>query len=422
MIFGPSRRRRTRPGPALRTLVWAAFLAAGLGANVHAGSEPRSALPPPGNQALWTPEQKIVGFRNIARLYGGDVIHHGTTVLPLPRAAHELDVQYDTAGAAWNTAKFMEHNRVAGLLILHRGRIVLERYGLGQTEHDQWVSFSVAKSVNSTLLAAAIRDGHIGGLDDLVTRYIPELASSGYAGVTLKQALTMTVGLRWDENYKNPNSDWGRTLSLDVPGDTHPAVDVVKYMAALPRASPPGTVFLYNSGNAQILGVVVQRATHETLAAYLEEKIWRPLGMEADGYWVRDRFGRSLGRSLLNATLRDYARFGWFFMHGAKIGGAPILPGGWVADASRSHIHSDWGDIGYGYQWWINPDGSYRAIGICGQMIFLDPMSDTVIVTNSAWPEADWDPGYDAVAAFNAAVVKTLMKQPSVYADSAHSK
>jgi CubicO group peptidase (beta-lactamase class C family) len=264
--------------------------------------------------------------------------------------------------------------------------------------------------VTSTLLGAAIHDGLIGGLDDPLTRYIPELTNTGYAGVTLRQALIMSAGLRWDENYKNPDSDWGRTLSMDVPGDTRPAVDIVKYMAGLPRSSAPGKIFLYNSGNAQILGVVVQRATHETLAAYLEKKIWQPLGMEADAYWVRDRFGRSLGRSLLNATLRDYARFGYFFMHGGKIGGASILPQGWVGDASRSHIHTDWDDIGYGYQWWINPDGTYRAIGICGQMIFLDPKSDVVIVINSAWPEADWDPGYDAVSAFNAAVVRELRR------------
>jgi CubicO group peptidase (beta-lactamase class C family) len=293
-----------------------------------------SALPPAGNQALWTSEQKIVGFRNIARLYGGDVIHHGSTVMSLPRADGELELRYEAKGTEWDVEKFMGHNRVAGLIVLHRGRIVLERYKLGHTQHDQWVSFSVAKSVTSTLLGAAIRDGMIGGLDDPVTRYIPELASSGYAAVTLRQALTMSVGLHWDENYKNPDSDWGRTLSMDVPGDTRPAVDIVKYMARLPRATAPGKVFLYNSGNAQILGVVVQRATHETLAAYLEKKIWQPLGMEADAYWVRDRFGRSLGRSLLNATLRDYAP--------------------------------------------------------------------------SAWPQADWDPGYEAVSAFNAAVVKTI--------------
>jgi len=401
----------------------AAVLALRLGANALAvAADAPSDLPPATNQALWTAEQKNIGFRNIARLYGGDVIHHGTTVLPLPRAEHELELGYQAQGAEWDAAKFMDHNHVAGLIVLHRGRIVLERYRLGYTEHDQWVSFSVAKSVTSTLLGAALRDGLIGGLGDPVTRYIPKLANSGYAGVTLRQALTMSVGLKWDEDYKNPDSDWGRTLSLDVPGDTHPAVDIVKYMAELPRANPPGKVFLYNSGNAQILGVIVQCVTHHTLAAYLEKKIWQPLGMEADAYWVRDRFGRSFGRSLLNATLRDYARFGYFFMHGAKIGGVSIVPAGWVADATRSHIGADWDDIGYGYQWWINPDGSYRAIGIYGQMIFLDPKSDTVIVTNSAWPSADWDPGYEAVSAFNSAAVNTLRRAPNATAGISRSE
>ena len=333
--------------------------------------------------------------------------------MPLPKSAHELEVRFAVAGRTFDVPGFMEHNRVAGLMVLHRGVIVLERYALGRTERDQWVSFSVAKSITSTLLGAAIRDGAIGSLDDPVSRYIPELANSGYAGVSLRQALTMSTGLRWNENYADPGSDWGKTLSLATPGDSRPGVDIVNYMSHVPRASAPATVFLYNSGNAQILGVVVQRAVRKTLAAYLEEKIWRPLGMEADAYWVNDRFGRSFGRSLFNATLRDYARFGYFFMHGARIDGVSILPEGWVADASRSHIHTDWNDIGYGYQWWVRPDGSYRAIGIFGQMIFLDASADAVIVTNSAWPEADWDPGYEAVDAFNRAVVNALRSNDS---------
>jgi CubicO group peptidase (beta-lactamase class C family) len=397
-----------RTTPRLR----AALLTLGLvTSTLVAAGEPTAALPPADRQAFWTPAEKVVGFRNMARLYGGDVVHHGTRVTPLPKAAQELAVHFTVAGGVFDVTRFMEHNRVAGLIVLHRGAIVLERYGLGQSEHDQWVSFSVAKSVTSTLLGAAMRDGAIGSLDDPVSRYIPELTQSGYAGVSLRQALTMSVGLRWNENYADSESDWGRTLSLATPGDNRPGVDIVAYMAHLPRASAPGTVFLYNSGNAQILGVLVQRAIHRTLAAYLEEKIWRPLGMEADAYWVRDRFGRTFGRSLFNATLRDYARFGYFFMHGGRIDGVPILPEGWVADATRSHLRTDWDDIGYGYQWWVNPDGSYRAIGIFGQMIFLDARSDIVIVTNSAWPEADWDPGYEAVDAFNRAVVSALRAQ-----------
>jgi CubicO group peptidase (beta-lactamase class C family) len=410
MIRAQPNCRRPPSGRAIRIGIgiYGLLLAANFSSAFSAGAEPRSALPPPGNQALWTPAQKQIGFRNIAKLYGGDVIRHGSRILPLPQASSPLDLHFSFHGGTWDVQRFMVHNRIAGLMVLRAGKIVLERYALGQTAHDQWVSFSVAKSVTSTLLGAAIRDGYIGGLDELVTRYIPELANSGYAGVTLRQALTMQTGLRWDENYKNPDSDWGRTLSLDVPNDTHAAVDVVQYMATLPRDHAPGSVFEYNSGNAQILGILVQRATHKTLAAYLEEKIWRPVGMEADAFWVRDKLGRSLGRSLLNATLRDYARFGYFFMHGALVDGHSILPDGWVAEATRLQVRTGWGDIGYGYQWWINIDHSYRAIGICGQMIFLDPGSDTVIVANSAWPEADWDAGYEAVQAFNDAVIRTI--------------
>jgi CubicO group peptidase (beta-lactamase class C family) len=363
-------------------------------------------LPPDGNPALWTPEQRVEGFRTIAKFYGGDPVHHGTNVVPLPTDAHPLQLHYDSAGVAWDASKFMEHNHVAGLIVLHHGKVVLEQYRLGHTPKDQWVSFSVAKSVTSTLLGVAIHDGFIKSVDEPVTRYIPELAHTGYADVTLKQALTMSVGLRWKEDYKKPDSDWGRSLSLEISSDHRPPVDIVKYMGGLPRVSPPGSTFLYNSGNAQIIGVVVERATHRKLAAYLEEKIWRPLGMEADAFWVHDRFGRDLGRSMLNATLRDYARFGYFFMHGGKIGNGSILPDGWVAEASHSHIPTGWGDIGYGYEWWINADGTYRALGIFGQMIFLDPKSDVVIVTNSVWPEADWDPGYDAVSTFCTAVVQ----------------
>ena len=177
-------------------------LALGRATMVPAAAEAPSDLPPPINPTLWTPEQKIVGFRNIAKIYGGDVIHHGAVVMPLPRATHELKVHYQVRGAAQNTTKFMDHNYVAGLIVLHRGRIVLERYGLGQTEHDQWVSFSVAKSVMSTLLGAAIRDGMIHGLDDPVTHYIPEFGvCRGDAAASAHNGCRVAVGRRLQESH-----------------------------------------------------------------------------------------------------------------------------------------------------------------------------------------------------------------------------
>ena len=371
-----------------------------------AGPPPAAAEPLPAadQQMFWPVEQKPTGFRNLARIYVTDRVPRGAHALPLPKAPRELAVGFDLDGTHYDVARFIEHNHVAGLLVLRRGRIVLERYSLGQSASDLWASFSVAKSVMSTLLGAAIKDGRIGGLDEPVTRYIPELASSAYQGVTIRQALTMSVGVRWNEDYKDPDSDFLHVRSLAIPGDTRPGVDIVDYLAHVPRVAAPGTVFHYNSGNAELLGVLVARATGKQLSSYLSEKIWSKVGMEADARWVRDRFGRTFGSSLLSATLRDYGRFGYFFMHGAKVGGVSIVPDGWVEDASRAHLPTDWGHVSYGYQWWINPDGSYRAVGVFGQMIFLDPKRDLVIVTNSAWPEADWDPGYDAVDAFNAAV------------------
>jgi len=381
-------------------------------ASAVAADSASPSLPPADQQMSWPLDQKPVGFRNMARIYRGDPVKRGSHVFPLPRAPKELSVHYQEDGHTFDAAGFMQHNHVAGLLVLHRGKIVLERYALGQTEHDLWVSYSVAKSIMSTLLGAALRDGAINSLDDPVTRYIPELAHSSYEGVTLRQALTMSVGLRWNEDYKNPSADAQRVRSLDTPGDTKPGTDVIEYMSHLPRVAQPGTQFLYSSGNAQIVGIVVQRATKKTLAAYLSEKIWAPLGMEADGVWIRDRLGRSVGSSVFNATLRDYGRFGYFILHGGKIAGTPVLADGWLADATRSHLKTDWGDVGYGYQWWINADGSFRAIGIFGQEIFLDPKNDIVIVTNSAWPDADWDPGYEAVQHFNDAVVAALTANP----------
>jgi CubicO group peptidase (beta-lactamase class C family) len=365
-------------------------------------------LPPPNGQPFWTLEQKRVGFRNMARIYLGHAVAHGPRVYALPREPRELKVEVMVEGKRLDVAGFMAHNEVSGLIVLYRGRIVLERYALGRSEQDLWPSFSVAKSVTSTLLGAALRDGAIQSLEDPVSRYLPELAQTGYEGVSIRQALTMAVGLAWNEDYEDPNSDWAKIRSLPSPGDDRPGVDVIAHLAKLPRVAAPGSVFHYNSGNAQLLGVLVQRATGKSLAAYLSEKIWAPFGMEADAFWVRDREGRTLGSSLLNARLRDYARFGYFFMHGGAIDGRPVLPDGWVTDATRAHLKSDWEDWLYGYEWWVRPDGPYSAIGIFGQELYLDPRNDVVIVTNSAWSEADWDPGYAATAAFNLAVVRAL--------------
>jgi CubicO group peptidase (beta-lactamase class C family) len=216
----------------------------------------------------------------------------------------------------------------------------------------------------------------------------------------------MRSGIRWNEDYSDPKSDVALFASQPMPADGMNPIEA--YMAKLPRAHEPGTVFHYDTGETNLAGILVARATKKHLADYLSEKIWSRIGTEQDAVWMLDGAGEELGGCCISMTLRDYARFGLFFMHGGVVDGTQILPSGWVAAASSQQVKTGEGDLGYGYFWWIHPNGTYEAEGIFGQSIFLDPKNDLVIVTNSAWPVADEDKYWIAQDAYFAAVEKAL--------------
>src|SRR5579863_5897227 len=143
-------------------------------------AHPVETYPDRGKFLFWAPQEKPFGFRHTDKIFSGHVVPRGPKVKPLAYAPHELDVHYEYQGSPWNTTRFMEANNVAGLLVLDHGRIALERYALGFEQSDRWTSFSVAKSVTSTLVGAALQDGKIAGVDDPVTRYLPGLKDSAY--------------------------------------------------------------------------------------------------------------------------------------------------------------------------------------------------------------------------------------------------
>jgi CubicO group peptidase (beta-lactamase class C family) len=354
---------------------------------------------------FWTPPQQRVGYRSIEKIFPTRVIKCGPTVSPLPDAGKPFDVNYTFKGKHFDTAAFMDANSTSGLLIVQNGKVVLERYGLGRTAQDRWTSFSVAKSVTSTLVGAAIKDGYISGLDAQVTTYLPELKGTAYDGVRVRDLITMRSGVKWNEDYSDPKSDVARFASGPQPKNGEDPVEA--YMARLPRAHPPGTVFNYDTGETELTGFLVARATHTHLADYLSEKIWSKIGTEQDAVWMLDAAKQEHGGCCISMTLRDYARFGLFFMHGGRAGDEEILPKGWVEDASTKHVATGFPNLGYGYFWWINPD-SYEAVGIFGQSILIVPRENLVIVTNSAWPVADADRFYIARAAFVSAVRAAL--------------
>ncbi len=326
---------------------------------------------------FWSAEQRDANFRAMETLFPAHVVRAGGRVRPLPEGV-PLPLPESEVDA------FIAAQNLAGLIVLEDGRVRLERYARGFGPEQRWTSFSVAKSLTSTLVGAAVRDDHIGSLDDPVTRYVPELAGSGYDGVTVRQVLTMSSGVRWNENYADPASDVARMFADAPPEGMSPTV---AYLSNLPRAAESGTRWNYNTAETNLIGVIVVRATGKPLAQYASEQIWHSYGMEADAYWMLDESGLEIAGCCISARLRDYARIGQFMLDGGAAGGEQVLPDGWIAEATRPHRRLSESGNGYGYQWWTLP-GGFQAQGIFGQLIRVDPARDLVMVALGNWPKA----------------------------------
>lgn len=337
-------------------------------------------LPTDRNVLFWTIPQRDAAFRvmdGIPVLAESNVIAAGSEALPLP-PGRPISLGMDIES-------YMAEQRTAGLVIIEDGKVRLEKYGLDFGPRGRWTSFSVAKSFTSTLLGAAIRDGFIGSVDDKVSAYIPDLRGSVYDDVSIAQLLTMTSGVKWNEDYEDRNSDVARFNEHQA----QEGVDVtVSYMRGLSREVPAGSKWVYKTGETNLIGVLVTSATGKTLADYLSEKIWAPFGMEQDGSWLLGSTGHEISGCCLQAATRDFARFGLFMLGGGRAGGAPVLPAGWIATATSRQADTGVPGKAYGYQWWVYDDGSYAAQGIFGQGIFIDPQRKLVIASNSNWPRA----------------------------------
>jgi Beta-lactamase class C and other penicillin binding proteins len=328
---------------------------------------------------FWSQDQRDAAFRTMETV--PKVVVHtikaGGTAYPLPDGP-ALDVGVDVDA-------YMAKQRNAGLIIVQDGKVRLEKYALGYGATGRWTSFSVAKSFTSTLVGAAVKDGYIKSLDDKVTAYIPGLKGSAYDDVSVRQLLTMTSGVKWNEDYTDPKSDVAQfNLQKPVAGE-----DItVSYMKTLPREAPAGSKWVYKTGETNLIGVLVSSATGKTLSDYLSEKVWKPFGMEQDAVWMLGPTGHEISGCCMSASLRDYARFGQFILGGGVADGQKVLPDDWLAAATTKQADIDIPGRGYGYQWWTNDDGSFAAQGIFGQGIFIDPKRKLVIASNGNWPAA----------------------------------
>lgn len=357
-------------------------------------------LPTDRNVLFWSVEQRDAAFRAMDAL----PILAKTRVIKAGDKAYPLHAG-DPIAIGTDIDEYMALQRTAGLVIMVDGKVVLEKYGLGFGPEGKWTSFSVAKSLTSTMVGAAVKDEYIKSLDDKVTDYIAGLKGSAYDDVTVRQLLTMTSGVKWNEDYTDPNSDVARF-------NEHQAAEgedvTVSYMKTLPREAPAGTKWVYKTGETNLIGVLVSEATGKPLAEYLSEKVWAPFGMEQDATWLLGSTGHEISGCCVQASTRDYARFGQFIINGAVAGGDKIVPDDWLAQATVKQADIGVTGRGYGYQWWTNDDGSFAAQGIFGQGIFIDPARKLVIATNGNWPAAQDAVRAAAREAFYDAVQKAV--------------
>ncbi|OPG72115.1 serine hydrolase [Pseudomonas ogarae] len=298
---------------------------------------------------------------------------------------------YNFNGKEKASDSFFEATDTAALLVLKDGEVRYERYALTGGQNVHWISWSVAKSFISALVGIAVDEGHIRSIEDPISNYITVSPNSAYDGVSIKDVLQMSSGARWSEAYNDPDSEIHR-LGAAMGG----ASTLDKFVAEMVRESEPGTVCRYNSGDTQALGSLLVHATKRSITDYMQEKLFGPLGMTSDGYWLLDSAGMEMAFAGLNLTAQDFAKLGELYRNGGVWQGQQIVPAEWVKKSitpDRPHLVSGQPiladhklPLGYGYQWWI-PDGAsgeFSAIGIYNQFVYVDPSRGVVIVKLSS--------------------------------------
>jgi CubicO group peptidase (beta-lactamase class C family) len=322
-----------------------------------------------------------VWFKNVDRLGTTRSIKAGASPSRLESQSADFSgLTYQVDGKTYTLSEFLAMPSHIGLIVVQDGKVRFEHYAEGNDPTTPWVSFSVAKSVTSMLIGAAIKDGYIQSVDEPVANYLPRLRGTPYEHATIKHVLQMASGVAWNEDYSDLASDVAKAAGLN-------GVTLVKYLAQLSKAAEPGTTFNYNTGETNLAGEILRAAIGNNASTYLSRKIWKPFGMESDASWSLDSpDGVELGGCCINATLRDYARIGMFAMSGGVLpDGTEVLPPGWMKESTAPSGPQTPGG-GYGYLWWLRDDGAYFANGLYGQQIFIDPARRVVIAAHSNAP------------------------------------
>lgn len=325
--------------------------------------------------------------------------------VPLPRALRaDIDaLRFTPLGAktSMSWAESLAANYTDGIVVLHRGRIVYERYFGVLTEDGQHAAMSVTKSVVGVLGATLVAEGQLDA-NKRVADYVPELAQSAFGSATVRQVLDMTTGLKYSEDYADPTAEvWAHAQAgnpLPKPSGYTGPRSYYEFLQTVQPQGRHGEAFGYKTVNTDVLGWVIARVTGRNVAELLSERIWRRLGAEQDAYMTVDSIGTPFAGGGLNTGLRDLARFGEMLRNDGRFNGQQIVPKAVVDDIRRGGDKNAFAQAGYtllpgwSYRnmWWVthNEDGAYTARGVHGQRIYIDPKAEMVIVRYASHPVA----------------------------------
>ncbi|MBS1737219.1 MAG: serine hydrolase [Bacteroidetes bacterium] len=341
---------------------------------------------------------------------------------PLP---YQLDPNIDTLQfLPWGQKNRMTweaslwENYTDGIIILHKGQVVYERYFGALNEDKVHAVMSLTKSFTGTLAAILVAEGVLDE-NKLVSFYVPELKNSAFGDATVRQVMDMTTALQYSEEYANPQSEiWAFSAAgnpLPKPKDYKGPVGYYAYLETVKRDGEHGRSFGYKTVNADALGWIISKATGKSVPTLLSEKIWSKIGMEQSAYYQVDALGTAFAGGGFNAGLRDLARFGELILNKGKWNGRQIIPAAAIADIEKGGSKEAFAKSGhpllkgwsYRDMWWIteNKHGAFTARGVYGQTIYIDPVAEMVIVRLASQPVADnsnndpWSlPAYSALA------------------------
>jgi CubicO group peptidase (beta-lactamase class C family) len=280
-------------------------------------------------------------------------------------------------------SQWLQERSVTAIVVLKDGAVVHEQYLQGTAADDRRISWSVAKSFLSALFGIVLAEGAVASIDEPVTRYAPALVGTAYDGVSIRDVLTMSSGVRFNEDYFDFHSDinrMGRVLALGRSMD-----DFAAGLSERERAA--GDAWQYVSIDTHVIGMVIRGATGRGIAELMAERLLQPIGMESSPYYLTDGRGTAFVLGGLNMSTRDFARFGQLFLQDGQWQGRQVVPAAWVAESTRPQANTRSGATRYGFQWWIPADGTegeFLARGIYGQFVYVNRPAGVVIAVNSA--------------------------------------